>query len=101
MFQCLTPLDIALFLEFKPFCLLLEPRCIITLPGYSLTAVKLKYPSCNVVKEVPVVCYAYDSAFILFQVCLEPLYALCIEVVGRFIKKAVSYTHLRAHETDS
>ena len=49
--------------------------------------VDLKYPVDYLVEEVSVMGYHYHIASVLLQVCLEPFYCHCVEVVGRLVKQ--------------
>ena len=86
-FESLAALAFLLFLLCESLALLVKPGRVVTLPRNSLSPVKLKYPSCNVVKEIPVVRNRNDGTLVLLKMSFKPLYALGIKMVGRLVQK--------------
>ena len=86
-FQGLAALAFLLLFLRQSLALLVEPGRVVSLPRNALSPVELKYPSGNVVKEIPVVGYRDDGALVLLQMRFKPLYALGIKMVGRLVKK--------------
>ena len=67
--------------------LLLEPRGVVALPGNAFAPVEFKNPACHVVEEVTVVRHGNHRALVLRQVLFEPVDALGIQVVRRFVEQ--------------
>mmetsp|Transcript_7402 Transcript_7402/g.15726 ORF Transcript_7402/g.15726 Transcript_7402/m.15726 type:complete len:407 (+) Transcript_7402:150-1370(+) len=76
-----------LLLGLQPPVLGVEPSGIIPLERYALASVELEDPLCDVLEEVPVVGDANDRALEFGQEPLEPLDALGVEVVRRFVEQ--------------
>ena len=74
-------------LDRLPALLLLEPRGIVPLPGDAVAPVELEDPLGDVVEKVPVVGDGDDGPLVAGQVLLEPLDALGVEVVRRFVQE--------------
>ena len=71
----------------EPCALLLKPRGIIPLIRYSLPAVKLEYPTGDIIEKIAVVRDGNYCAFVFLQMLFEPADALGVEVVGRLVEQ--------------
>src|SRR5207244_10145251 len=73
-------------LDLQALFLLLQPSRVIALPRNAVAAVELQDPAGGVIEKVAVVRHGDDRAGKALQELLEPLDALGIEVVRRFIQ---------------
>src|SRR5262245_11380490 len=67
--------------------LLAKPRGVVALVRNSAPVVELEDPPGHVVEEVAVVSYDQDCTGIFAQVAFEPVHALGVEMVGRFVQQ--------------
>ena len=67
--------------------LLLQPRRVVALPGDALATIQLENPLGHIVEEITVVGDGDHRTLILLQMLLQPVYRLCIEVVGRLVEQ--------------
>ena len=86
-FQSFATLAGSLFFHFHSFGLLLQPAGVVALPGNTLTTVKFKDPSGNMIEEVAVVRHCNYRTFVLLQMLLQPVDRLSIQVVRRFVEQ--------------
>ena len=86
-FKYLSSFNITLFLYLQTSGFLFEPRGVVPFPRDALSSVELEYPSCYIVEEIPVVCYADNRAPVLPERGFKPLHRFGIKVVCRLIKK--------------
>ena len=56
------------------------------MPGDALATVQFKNPTRHIIKEIAVVGHCDDSALVLPQVHLQPLYGFRIQMVCRLVK---------------
>ena len=85
--QRLAALGGLLLLLCEAFRLLVEPRGVVPFPGDSFAAVEFENPAGHMVQEVAVVRHGDDGAGILLQVLFQPVYGLCVEVVGGLVEQ--------------
>ena len=86
-FQGLAALAFLLLFLRKARALLLQPGGIIPLPGNAFAAVEFQDPAGDVVQEITVVGDGDDRTLVMLQVGFQPLDALRVEVVGRFVEE--------------
>src|SRR5690554_1326654 len=86
-FKSFTSLaSLFLFLR-HPLSLLFKPRCVISFPWNTFSAVQFKNPASYMIKKITVVSNTDNRSLILLKMLLQPVDRLCIKVVGRLIKK--------------
>ena len=86
-FQRLAALACHLLFLLHALGLLFEPRGVIALPGDSFTSVELKNPACHIVEKIAVVRNGDNRALVLREMLLEPVNALCIQMVGWLVEQ--------------
>ena len=74
-------------LDLQALLLLLQPRAVVALPRDAVAAIELENPLRRVVEKVAIVGNGDHGAGKFLQELLEPVDALGIEVVGRFVQQ--------------
>ena len=87
LFEALAPLGVLGALDLEPGRLGVQVGGVVALVGVGVPAVELKDPLGRVFQEVPVVGDGDDGARVVLQVLLQPLDALCVQVVGGLVQQ--------------